>query len=60
MTGRTSLVIAHRLSTVRNANKILVLERGKLAEVGTHKELMEIEQGLYKNLIQLQGTRDTL
>jgi len=60
MTGRTSLVIAHRLSTVRNANKILVLERGKLAEVGTHKELMEIEQGLYKNLIQLQGTRDNL
>ncbi len=57
MTGRTSLVIAHRLSTVRNANKILVLERGKLAEVGTHKELMEIEQGLYKNLIQLQGTQ---
>lgn len=59
MTGRTSLVIAHRLSTVRNANKILVLEKGKLAEVGTHDELMAIDHGLYKNLIQLQGTRET-
>ncbi len=59
MNGRTSLVIAHRLSTVRNANKILVLEKGKLAEVGTHDELMAIDHGLYKNLIQLQGTRET-
>lgn len=59
MAGRTSLVIAHRLSTVRNATQILVLEKGKLAESGTHDDLMNIENGLYKNLIQLQGTRET-
>lgn len=59
MAGRTSLVIAHRLSTVRNATQILVLEKGKLAESGTHYDLMAIENGLYKNLIQLQGTRET-
>ena len=56
MAGRTSLVIAHRLSTVRNATQILVLEKGKLAESGTHDDLMNIENGLYKNLIQLQWT----
>ncbi|MFI5311266.1 MAG: cyclic nucleotide-binding domain-containing protein [Gemmatimonadales bacterium] len=51
--GRTSLVIAHRLSTVRDANVILVLERGHLVEQGTHDELMA-RQGLYFYLVSQQ------
>ncbi len=49
----TSLVIAHRLSTVRNADKILVLDEGRIAEVGSHAELLET-QGLYAHLYALQ------
>jgi ATP-binding cassette subfamily B protein len=51
--GRTSFVIAHRLSTVRNADKIIVLERGRLVEQGTHEELMR-RQGLYYYLASQQ------
>lgn len=54
MQGRTSIVIAHRLSTIRNADKILVLEHGKVVEQGTHTELVQIENGIYANLSQLQ------
>ena len=54
MKGRTSIVIAHRLSTIKNADKIVVLERGELKEMGTHDELIEHEDGLYKHLSQLQ------
>ena len=54
MEGRTSIIIAHRLSTIRNADAILVLNEGKIAEQGTHKELLEIENGVYKNLSNLQ------
>ena len=54
MKGRTSIIIAHRLSTIRNADAILVLDNGIIAEQGTHKELMEIENGIYKNLSNLQ------
>lgn len=54
MKGRTSLVIAHRLATVRKADQILVLEQGKLVEKGTHAELMRIPEGIYKNLSDLQ------
>ncbi len=54
MKGRTSLIIAHRLSTIRNADAILVLDKGTIAEQGTHKELLEIENGIYKNLSSLQ------
>lgn len=54
MKGRTSFVIAHRLSTIRNADKIVVLEHGVVREAGTHKELMEIEDGLYRSLSTLQ------
>jgi len=54
MQGRTSIVIAHRLSTIRNADKILVLDHGELVETGTHKELMEKENGIYQKLSKLQ------
>lgn len=54
MKGRTSIVIAHRLSTIKNADTILVLEKGEIKEKGTHADLMQIENGIYQNLIQLQ------
>lgn len=54
MKGRTSIIIAHRLSTIRSADAILVLDKGIISEQGTHKELLEIENGLYKNLSNLQ------
>jgi ABC-type multidrug transport system fused ATPase/permease subunit len=54
MEGRTSIIIAHRLSTIRTADTILVLDNGVVAEQGTHKELIEIENGIYKNLSNLQ------
>jgi len=53
MEGRTSLVIAHRLSTVQGADRILVMHHGKLVEQGTHRELLE-HQGLYQRLYALQ------
>lgn len=54
MVGRTSIVIAHRLSTIRKADKILVLKKGQIIESGTHDELVEIENGIYKNMSDLQ------
>jgi ABC-type multidrug transport system fused ATPase/permease subunit len=54
MQGRTSIIIAHRLATIRNADQILVLDKGIISEQGTHKELITIENGLYKNLSNLQ------
>jgi ABC-type multidrug transport system fused ATPase/permease subunit len=51
--GRTVLVIAHRLSTVRKADQILVLDQGRIAEAGTHEELLE-RGGLYQTLYRLQ------
>ena len=54
MKNRTSFVIAHRLSTIRNADQILVLEHGINKEKGTHNELLEIENGLYRSLSKLQ------
>jgi ATP-binding cassette subfamily B protein len=53
LAGRTSFVIAHRLSTVRDADLIVVLEKGRLVEQGTHDELMK-HQGLYYYLVSQQ------
>ena len=52
--GKTSLVIAHRLATVQRADKIIVLDKGKIVEIGTHKELLQKEDGHYKNLYEVQ------
>ena len=54
MQGRTSFVVAHRLATVRKADKILVIDGGKVAESGTHDELVQIEHGVYAGLSKLQ------
>ncbi|XP_074641098.1 ABC transporter B family member 1-like isoform X3 [Tubulanus polymorphus] len=53
MKGRTVLVIAHRLSTVRNANKVIVIEKGSIVEQGTHEELIA-KKGVYKKLVLRQ------
>ncbi|MBX7181026.1 MAG: ABC transporter ATP-binding protein/permease [Bacteroidia bacterium] len=54
LTGRTALIIAHRLSTVQHATKILVLNEGQIVEEGNHLELMEAN-GLYRKMIEMQG-----
>jgi ATP-binding cassette subfamily B protein len=53
LAGRTSIIIAHRLSTVQNANRIIVLHRGRIRETGTHQELLR-QKGIYWKLYQLQ------
>ncbi|MGD9995173.1 MAG: ABC transporter ATP-binding protein [Salinivirgaceae bacterium] len=54
MQGRTSIVIAHRLATVRKADRILVFENGQVVESGNHQELIQLDKGVYKNLSELQ------
>ncbi len=54
MAGRTSIVIAHRLSTVQHADRILVIEAGRVVETGKHEKLLENANGLYKKLYELQ------
>jgi ATP-binding cassette subfamily B protein len=57
LTGRTSLVIAHRLSTIRGAHQILVVDAGRIAERGTHEELLAAG-GLYADLYRTQFLRE--
>lgn len=52
--GRTSIVIAHRLATIKNADKIIVMDQGKIMEQGSHNELLQIENGYYRNLYEVQ------
>jgi ABC-type multidrug transport system fused ATPase/permease subunit len=54
MMNRTSIIIAHRLATIREVDCIYVLENGKIVEKGTHEELSAIQNGLYSHLASLQ------
>jgi len=57
MQNKTVFVIAHRLSTIQNADRIAVVNEGELAELGTHDELMRIENGKYKHLYEMQFSK---
>ena len=52
--GRTTFAIAHRLSTLRNASRLVVLDKGEIVEIGTHAELME-KKGIFYNLVETQS-----
>jgi subfamily B ATP-binding cassette protein MsbA len=52
--GRTSIVIAHRLATIKKADTIIVMDAGKIVEKGSHEELLQIDNGYYKNLYEVQ------
>ena len=54
--GRTTIIIAHRLTTIRNANLIVAMSNGKVAEIGTHDELMELH-GVYYDLVLRQTNK---
>jgi ABC-type multidrug transport system fused ATPase/permease subunit len=57
MVGRTTVVVAHRLTTVINADKIAVVQRGRIVEEGTHGELLAHQEGAYAALVKLQVCR---
>jgi len=52
--NRTSIVIAHRLATIKKADRIIVMDAGKIVEMGTHKQLLKVQNGFYKNLYEVQ------
>lgn len=56
MEGRTSIIIAHRLSTIKKVDRIFVIQQGALAEMGSHSELTQVDNGIYSNLLKLQLT----
>ncbi|MDP6438258.1 MAG: ABC transporter transmembrane domain-containing protein [Candidatus Brocadiia bacterium] len=55
MKGRTVFAIAHRLSTLKNAHRLMVMDKGEIVETGTHAELMAKEGGIYRNLVEIQN-----
>jgi ATP-binding cassette, subfamily B, bacterial len=59
MKGRTSIVIAHRLSTVRSLDRILVFDRGEIVEQGNHASLIARADGIYRSLFERQATEFT-
>ena len=58
--NKTSIIIAHRLSTILNSDKIILLDKGKIKEIGTHDELLKIHNGYYKKLFELQFQKEEL
>ncbi|GGD91661.1 ABC transporter ATP-binding protein [Planktosalinus lacus] len=56
--NRTSIVIAHRLATIKKADVIIVMEAGEIVEMGNHKELLQIENGHYRNLYEVQFSKE--
>jgi len=54
MKGRTTIIIAHRLATIRKADRIYVLKDGEIVEQGPHQELLSVSDGFYANLVRLQ------
>ena len=57
-TGKTSIIIAHRLTTIRNADRIIVLENGEIVEQGPHEELIKVPGGHYLNLYEMQLAKE--
>ena len=58
--NKTSIIIAHRLSTILNSDKIILLDKGKIKEIGSHDELLKIDNGYYKKLFELQFQKEEL
>ena len=58
--NKTSIIIAHRLTTIRKADKIIVLDRGEIVEIGKHSELIKIQGGYYKKLYEIQFNKEKI
>ena len=56
--NKTSIIIAHRLTTIKKADKIIVLDRGEIVEIGKHSELIKIQEGHYKKLYEIQFNKE--